>query len=102
MEPVPLSPPHTNLLCATLAGPCATLTATPGVCPQELRAMAAAMVAGQPVPSVVQPPNLSNRQISLLTPVVLDTVPFFSWFGQVVKNVQGSYQPGSTVSATFR
>jgi neutral ceramidase len=64
--------------------------------------MAAAMVAGQPVPSAVQPPDLSKRQISLLPPVVLDAVPPGSKFGAVVKDVRGSYQAGDTVSATFR
>ena len=45
----------------------------------------------QPAESGPSPPNLLNRQISLLTPVVYDGVPLFKSFGDVHSNAKSSY-----------
>jgi neutral ceramidase len=64
--------------------------------------LATAMVKGQPVVSKVQPPNLRDQQISLLPPVLMDTVPLGTEFGDVVQDVNSSYSPGDTVEVVFR
>lgn len=61
-----------------------------------------AMIAGEPVVSDVSPPDLESRQISLLAPVIRDSVPFGSHFGDVVADVEGVYKPGQLVEVTFR
>jgi neutral ceramidase len=51
----------------------------------------------------VFPPDLMDKQISLLTPVVLDTTPGLrNEFGAVVTNVKASYKAGNTVEVVFR
>ncbi|GIM09601.1 hypothetical protein Vretimale_13439 [Volvox reticuliferus] len=50
---------------------------------QEFLRLADAMIAGRPVTSDVQPPDLELHQISLLAPVVLDWVPPTASFGML-------------------
>ncbi len=70
---------------------------------QEVLKLAESMLAGTPLPpSSVRPPDLESVQISLLAPVVRDTVPFAAHFGDVVVDTQGVYRPGQVVEATFR
>lgn len=69
---------------------------------QEFLKLTRAMLAGQPVASAAAPPDLWSQQISLLTPVVRDTVPLGAAFGDVVDDVQQVMRSGQTASATFR
>jgi hypothetical protein len=61
------------------------------------------MAAGAPPAApAVTPPDLSSRQISLLAPPVLDTVPPGAAFGDAVADVAGVYRRGDKVEVTFR
>ncbi|KAF3324499.1 neutral ceramidase-like isoform X1 [Carex littledalei] len=70
---------------------------------QEFRKLASALVKGQSVSSTVSPPDLLNKQISLLTPVVLDTTPIGVSFGDVSTDVpeNSKFNKGQIVNATF-
>jgi neutral ceramidase len=61
-----------------------------------------AMLSGQPVVSSVRPPDLLSQQISLLGPVVMDTVPHGAAFGDVLLQPLPAYEPGQQVEAVFR
>ena len=50
---------------------------------QEFKKLAAALISGQAVEPGPQPPDLLDRQISLLPPVVVDATPFGVNFGDV-------------------
>jgi neutral ceramidase len=72
---------------------------------QALVGLAEDMVAGRPTtPSGATPPNLYDRQISFLPPVVLDAVPPGSHFGGVVQDVPegASFTVNDTVQVKFR
>jgi len=47
------------------------------------------------------PPNLLDQQLSLITPIVLDTVPFLHDFGDVVTQPSRTVIAGSVVSTKF-
>ena len=47
------------------------------------------------------PPINTNNSLSFITPVVLDSPPFFKSFGNVLTDVKSSYQASDTISATF-
>ncbi|KAI8521297.1 Neutral ceramidase [Branchiostoma belcheri] len=47
------------------------------------------------------PPNLLSRQLSFLPPVVLDTTPLFTHFGEVIADAGSSYHTNETVSVRF-
>lgn len=49
-----------------------------------------------------RPPDLMSRQISLLMPVLIDTVPFGCKYGDAVVDAGGVYRPGEVVEVTFR
>lgn len=51
--------------------------------------------------SDLPPPDLSNDQISLLPPVILDKVGFFERFGGVVIDAHEHYMPGDDVIVSF-
>lgn len=70
---------------------------------QEFRKLASALVKGQSVSSTVSPPDLLDKQISLLTPVVLDTTPCGVSFGDVSTDVpeNSKFNKGQIVNATF-
>jgi neutral ceramidase len=70
---------------------------------QEFKKLAKALISGQPVKSGPPPPNLLNKQVSLLPPVVVDGTPFGVNFGDVFSDVpQNSvFKSGDIVSASF-
>ncbi|XP_065884101.1 uncharacterized protein [Dysidea avara] len=68
---------------------------------QEFNKLAAALAQGVPVSPGPSPPNYLDEQISLVTPVVLDGVPFLTSFGDVISNAHSSYSRGSTVFVSF-
>ncbi|XVF05395.1 hypothetical protein REPUB_Repub05bG0168300 [Reevesia pubescens] len=70
---------------------------------QEFQKLASALLKGQPVAPGRQPPDLLNNQISLLTPVVMDSTPAGTNFGDVSSDVpaNSTFKRGSTVTAVF-
>ncbi|KAL5747999.1 hypothetical protein ACOSQ2_025296 [Xanthoceras sorbifolium] len=70
---------------------------------QEFKKLASALVSGRPVESGLQPPDLLNKQISLLTPVVMDSTPSGVNFGDVKTDVpqNSTFKRGDTVSVIF-
>ena len=83
---------------STLYGP-HTLTAYI----QEFKKLATALVNGQTLPSGPQPPDLLDKQISLLAPVVVDSTPLGVSFGDVKADVppKSTFRRGQQVNATF-
>ncbi|KFK36701.1 hypothetical protein AALP_AA4G158000 [Arabis alpina] len=83
---------------STLYGP-HTLTAYI----QEFKKLATALVNGQTLPLGPQPPDLLNKQISLLSPVVVDSTPLGVSFGDVKADVppKSTFKRGQQVNATF-
>ncbi|PSS34619.1 Neutral ceramidase [Actinidia chinensis var. chinensis] len=70
---------------------------------QEFRKLAAALLGGQAVEAGPQPPDLLDKQISLLTPVIVDTTPLGVNFGDVKIDVpsNSTFKRGNTVTVTF-
>ncbi|XWS59914.1 hypothetical protein CRYUN_Cryun08bG0163000 [Craigia yunnanensis] len=69
---------------------------------QEFKKLAAALISGGSVEPGPQPPDLLDKQISLLTPVVLDATPLAVNFGDVKDDVPNSnFKRGDVVSVTF-
>ncbi|WJX37348.1 Neutral ceramidase 1 [Trifolium repens] len=70
---------------------------------QEFKKLAKALISGQPVKSGPPPPNLLNKQVSLLPPVVVDGTPFGVNFGDVFSDVpqNAAFKSGDIVSASF-
>jgi neutral ceramidase len=68
---------------------------------QELARLAAALRDGQPTPSVVRPPSLADRQISVRPGIVLDSPPLGKAFGSVVAQPAASYRRGERVAVRF-
>ncbi|KAK2432055.1 Neutral ceramidase 1 [Trifolium repens] len=83
---------------STLYGP-HTLTAYI----QEFKKLAHALIGGLPVESGPQPPDLLDKQIGLLTPVVMDGTPLGANFGDCTSDVpkNSTFKRGDTVSVTF-
>lgn len=82
---------------STLYGP-HTLDAYIQACMQ----LAKAMVAGAPVPSAPPPADFEHKLISLLPPVVVDSVPSPHKFGDVIKQPgPAPYKPGEVVEVVF-
>ncbi|KAL7623152.1 hypothetical protein AAE478_006833 [Parahypoxylon ruwenzoriense] len=52
-------------------------------------------------PKGPEPPNNSNRSLSFIPSVILDSPPFFKKFGGVKQDVEDKYQTGARVTATF-
>jgi len=64
--------------------------------------LAEAMLAGRPVNATVSPEDFSSKLISLVPPVVLDTVPTGWSFGSVFRQPgEDVYTPGQTVEVVF-
>lgn len=63
--------------------------------------LANALLNKTPVESGPVPRDLSGKQTTLVTGVVLDNVPLGKNFGDVVTNVNGSYKKGDTATAVF-
>lgn len=70
---------------------------------QEFQKLANALLSGKPVESGPQPPDLLAKQISFLTPVVMDATPAGVNFGDVITDVpkNASYKRGEMVSVVF-
>ncbi|KAE8704520.1 Neutral ceramidase [Hibiscus syriacus] len=69
---------------------------------QEFKKLAEALISGRSVETGQQPPDLLDKQISLLTPVVLDATPLGVNFGDVKEDVSNStFKRGDMVSVTF-
>lgn len=70
---------------------------------QEFTKLATALAKGQTVQSGPQPPDLLDKQISLLTPVVVDLAPAGVNFGDVISDVPKnfSFKRGNNVSVKF-
>ncbi|KAF5727352.1 Neutral/alkaline non-lysosomal ceramidase isoform 1 [Tripterygium wilfordii] len=71
---------------------------------QEFQKLAHALIGGQPVvPGIFQPPDLLDKQISFLMPVVADATPFGVKFGDTSSDVpkNSTFMRGDTVTAVF-
>lgn len=72
------------------------------VCLLHAAHAAQAMLSSCPYVSAVSPPDLLDEQIGLLGPVVVDSVPPGSAFGDVVVQPLPAYWPGQAAEAVFR
>ncbi|RZB51019.1 Neutral ceramidase 1 isoform C [Glycine soja] len=70
---------------------------------QEFKKLAEALVYGEPVEPGPQPPDLLEKQISLLPPVVVDATPLGVNFGDVCTDVprNSTFKSGDLVTASF-
>lgn len=70
---------------------------------QEFKKLASAIISGQAVEGGPQPPDLLDKQIGLLTPVVVDAAPRGVNFGDVDSDVakNSTFKKGDLVSVTF-
>lgn len=70
---------------------------------QEFKKLAKALVNGKSVEPGPQPPDLLDKQISLLTPVVVDATPIGVNFGDVSSDVpkNSTFKRGGMVTVTF-
>ncbi|KAL6990444.1 Neutral ceramidase 1 [Sarracenia purpurea var. burkii] len=70
---------------------------------QEFQKLATALITGQPVEPGPQPPDLLDKQISFLTPVVMDATPSGVKFGDVHTDVpqNSTFRRGDTVTVIF-
>lgn len=70
---------------------------------QEFKRLATALTTGQPVQQGPQPPDLLDKQISFLTPVVVDATPLGKKFGDVSTDVpkNSTFKRGDTVTVVF-
>lgn len=65
--------------------------------------LASALITGKTLQAGPQPPDLLEKQISLLAPVVMDAAPFSSKFGDLITDVPQSsmFKRGDLVSVSF-
>lgn len=70
---------------------------------QEFKKLAAALISGQAVEPGPQPPDLLDKQISLLPPVVVDATPLGVNFGDVKTDIpsNSTFKKGQLVTVTF-
>ncbi|XP_031266150.1 neutral ceramidase 1-like [Pistacia vera] len=70
---------------------------------QEFKKLASALISGQAVKPGPQPPDLLSKQISLLTPVVVDLTPSGVNFGDVKSDVpkNSTFKRVDTVTVVF-
>ncbi|MBA0552588.1 hypothetical protein Golob_023387 [Gossypium lobatum] len=70
---------------------------------QEFQKLTSALIKGQAVEPGPQPPDLLKKQISFLTPVVMDSTPAGVNFGDVSSDVpaNSTFKRGSTVTVVF-
>jgi len=70
---------------------------------QEFKKLATALIGGPDIEPGLQPPDLLNKQISLLPPVVVDTTPIGVKFGDMSIDVpeNSTCGQGEMVSVTF-
>lgn len=83
---------------STLYGP-----HTLGAYIQEFEKLATALAAGQHVPPGPRPPDLLDKQISLLPPVIADATPHRCKFGDISTDVpqNSTFKRGDLVTASF-
>ncbi|RWV89140.1 hypothetical protein GW17_00048731 [Ensete ventricosum] len=69
----------------------------------EFKKLASALLDGKIIESDLQPPDLLDKQISFLPPVVMDTTPYGVKFGDAGTDVpeNSTFRPGDMVTATF-
>ncbi|XP_057727007.1 neutral ceramidase 1-like [Arachis stenosperma] len=70
---------------------------------QEFKKLAKALISGEPVEPGPQPPDLLDKQISFLPPVVVDGTPHGVDFGDVCSDVpqNSTFKCGDMVTASF-
>ncbi|CAI9106900.1 OLC1v1006147C1 [Oldenlandia corymbosa var. corymbosa] len=70
---------------------------------QEFKKLATALTSGKPVEGGPLPPDLLDKQISLLTPVVMDATPVGKKFGDVITDVpkNATFNRGTKVTVVF-
>ncbi|MCD7464969.1 Neutral ceramidase 1 [Datura stramonium] len=70
---------------------------------QQFKKLASALITGETLQAGPQPPDLLEKQISLLAPVVLDATPIGSKFGDIIADVPQSstFNRGNLVSVSF-
>ncbi|CAL9062807.1 unnamed protein product [Musa banksii] len=70
---------------------------------QEFKKLASALLNGKSFGSDLQPPDLLDKQISLLPPVVMDATPAGVKFGDTSADVpeNSTFRPGDMATATF-
>ncbi|XP_065878077.1 neutral ceramidase 1-like [Euphorbia lathyris] len=70
---------------------------------QEFKKLASALLSGKPVEAGPQPPDMLNKQIGLLTPVVVDTTPVGVNFGDCSSDVpkNATFKKGDNVTVVF-
>lgn len=70
---------------------------------QQFKTLASALITGQTVQAGPQPPDLLDKQISLLPPVVMDATPLGSKFGDLITDVPQSstFNRGDLVTVAF-
>ncbi|KAK9734779.1 hypothetical protein RND81_04G163000 [Saponaria officinalis] len=70
---------------------------------QEFQMLAKAIIQGQTINPGPQPPDLLNKQLSFLPPVILDTAPLGSNFGDCQTDVpqNATFKRGDMVSVVF-
>uniref|UniRef100_A0A5B7A822 Neutral ceramidase n=1 Tax=Davidia involucrata TaxID=16924 RepID=A0A5B7A822_DAVIN len=70
---------------------------------QEFKKLATALISGQSIEPGPQPPDLLDKQISLLTPVVIDMAPPGVKFGDVSTDVpkNSTFKRGDMVTVVF-
>ncbi|CAG2240357.1 ASAH2 [Mytilus edulis] len=68
---------------------------------QQFEILAEAMAKGTPAAPGPNPPNLLDKQLSFLLPVVFDHAPFGSHYGDVVVDAKPSYKQGDSVVVKF-
>lgn len=70
---------------------------------QEFKKLAKALIGAHPVEPGPQPPDLLDKQISLLPPVVVDAAPLGKNFGDVISDVpqNSTFKRGDNVIVSF-
>lgn len=68
---------------------------------QQYVMLAEAMAKGTTVPLGPDPPNLLDKQLSFVLPVIFDHAPFGSHYGDVVVDAKSSYVQGDSVVVRF-
>uniref|UniRef100_A0A646QJF6 Neutral ceramidase n=1 Tax=Hemiscolopendra marginata TaxID=943146 RepID=A0A646QJF6_9MYRI len=68
---------------------------------QQYRNLTIKMLQGKLSSYGPKPPNMLEKQLSLVPGVIMDTAPSGKTFGTVISDVKSTYEPGSKVAASF-